>query len=235
MGMTAGALKELHELHIQLQQTQEQLDRGPKQVRARRQFVERKQAGLEEAREQLKELKAEADRKSLQLKSNENKIAELKVKLNAAQSNREFDVIKSQIEADRMANSVLEDEILETLDKVDQMQRNVKSAEQELAAAQSEEQRVREEVAQAEPGLRSRAEELEGALREAEKSLSGEVAEAYHRLVHAHGAGALAPVANDACSACYAVLSTQQKVDLKTSQIIFCRSCGRLLYLSEKE
>lgn len=230
MSTSAGGLKELHELHIQLQQVQEQLERGPKQVRARRQFAERKQEELERARKQYTELRKAADEKSLQLKSNESKIAELKIKLNSASSNREFDIIKTQIDADSMANSVLEDEILEALEKVDQMQRRIKTAEQDHTAAQSEAQRVAEEVAAAEPGLRERIGELESALRIAEQSLPDEVAEVYRRLVHAHGSGALAPVVNKACTACYAILSPQHNIELNLGKILFCKSCGRLLY-----
>ena len=71
-------------------------------------------------KEKLLELRKSADGKSLQLKSNEAKNLDLTAKLNAASSNKEYEIISSQIEADKMANSVLEDEILEALDKVDQ-------------------------------------------------------------------------------------------------------------------
>ena len=76
-----------------------------------------------------------ADQKQLQLKAGEEKIKDLKRKLNAAASNREYQILKEQIAADEMANSVLEDEILEALEKIDQFQAKIAEAEAALAAA----------------------------------------------------------------------------------------------------
>ncbi len=235
MSTAASGLKDLHQLHIQLRDVQAKLDRGPKQVKARQQFAERKQAELDAHKNHLIELKKGADRKSLQLKANEAKIAELKMKLNTASSNREFDVFKSQIDADTMANSVLEDEILEALETTDAAESALKGLEEDLATASAEGNRVAQEVAAAEPRLKEEVAELESVLRAAESSLPGEVAEVYRRLVQAHGAGALAPVENKACTACHAILAPQERVLVNTGQIIFCRSCGRLLYLASNE
>lgn len=234
MNTTAG-LRDLHELHIQLRQVREQLERGPKQIRARRQHAERRQAEVDTHREELKHLKMAADQRSLQLKTNEAKIHELKIKLNSASSNREFDIMKAQIEADTMANSVLEDEILDALDKVDRMQATIAAAEEELAKAKSEEQRVVGEVESAEPQLRQRAEELEESLRLAERDLPSSIVEKYRRLVQAHGADALAAVENRACTSCYAILSPNAIVEINTGKTQFCKSCGRLLYASPKD
>ena len=235
MSLAANELKELHQLHIQLASVEEKMDRGPRQVRAREQFVQKKQAELEEQQNKLKQLRMAADQKGLQLKSKDAKIAELRGKLNQATSNREYDIIRSQIDADTMANSVLEDEILEALEKVDQMQIAVKKVEAELAAAKAEAKRIGEEVSAAEPGLRRATEELQARLREAESRLPGTILEVYRRLVQAHGATALAAVQNNACTACHSILSPQEQVNVRTEKTVFCRSCGRLLYRAEGE
>jgi predicted nucleic acid-binding Zn-ribbon protein len=232
MSTTASGLKALHQIHIQLRQVREQLDRGPKQIRARRQHAERKQAELETLRGELKKLRMAADQKGLQLKTNEAKIFDLRMKLNAASSNREFDIMKSQIEADTMANSVLEDEILEALDKVDGMQGKIAAAEQELAKAQAEEKRMIQEIEASEPQLRRESAELEHSLKHSESDLPGAILEKYRRLVQAHGADALAAVENKACTACYAILSPNDAVEINTGKAHFCKSCGRLLYAS---
>jgi len=232
MSTTTSGLKDLHQLHVQLQHVQEQLGRGPRQIRAQRQLAERKQSEVDSNKERLTQLKMAVDLKSLQLKTNEGKIAELKTKLNVAASNREFDIIKSQIDADTMANSVLEDEILESLDKIDQIQAIIGKFEEEFATAKQEEQRVASEVAAAEPGLNGERVEFETALKTAEGELPAQITLVYRRLVQAHSAGALAPVENKACTACFAILSPNLLVELNTGKIIFCSSCGRLLYLA---
>jgi predicted nucleic acid-binding Zn-ribbon protein len=230
MSAAAAGLKRLHELHIRLQELQQQLEQGPRQIKARQQLLARKQAEIDTLKSDLKQVRMQADEKNLQLKVNESKIAQLRVKLNQATSNREFDIIRSQIDADVMANSVLEDEILEVLEKIDASQTVLKKVEDEAAHLAGEVRRVAQEIETAAPALRSKAAEIESEVREAEKILPGSVMETYRRLVQAHGAGALASVENNACTMCNEILSPNTLVELNTGKFLFCRSCGRLIY-----
>ena len=235
MTTSANTLRELHQLHLRKAELADQLQRGPRQVEARRQFTHRKDMEVEAAREKLLALRKTVDEKNLQLKTNENKIVELKGKLNTASSNREYDVLRSQIDADVMANSVLEDEILEVLEKVDELRAQCGELEQESKRARSEQERVAEEVAAREPKLKLQLDEVGAALSEAERALPHLVSEEYRRLVNAHGARALAAVENNACTECYVGLSPQSRVELNSGKLLFCKSCGRLLYRSEEE
>lgn len=235
MSTAASGLAELHQIHLQLKQVQDKLAAGPKRIAAHRQLVEKRAAEAEQYHQRLTELRMAADAKNLQLKSNEKQIADLKAKLNAAASNREFGIIKSQIDADTMANSVLEDEILEILEQADAVRAKIAAAETQQAAAASELERVTTEVTAAEPELRREAAECEESLGIAERSLPGEVAVVYRRLVNAHSAGALASVESKACSACFALLAPNELVELNVGKYLFCRSCGRLLYRAETD
>jgi len=233
MSAATAGLKKLHELHIRLQDINKQLEHGPRQVKARQQILNKKQAEIDDLKAELKQTRVLADQKNLQLKTNESKIEQLRAKLNQAQSNREFDVIRSQIDADTMANSVLEDEILEVLEKVDQIQLKSKKLDEEIEASAAEVRRMAQEVESAAPNLRAQVAEIEGSLREAEKILPHSALETYRRLVNAHGAGALATVENNACGCCFEILSPNFLVELNTGKFLFCRSCGRLLYRPE--
>ncbi len=233
MSAATAGLKRLHELHIRLQDINKQLEHGPRQVKARQQILAKKQAEADVLKGELKQTRMLADQKNLQLKTNEGKIEQLRAKLNQAQSNREFDVIRSQIDADTMANSVLEDEILEVLEKVDQQQQKIKLIEDEAAQTAADVRRVAGEIESIAPKLRAQAAELQTSLAEAEKILPTTAVAMYRRLVQAHGAGALATVENNACTACFEILSANYLVELNTGKFLFCRSCGRLLYRPE--
>src|SRR5262249_46484115 len=84
-----GGLAELHRLLVAARDVQEEMERGPRQLKARQQTIAQKQADLEAQRQKHKALRMSADQRSLQLKSNEAKIGELKIKLHQAASNRE--------------------------------------------------------------------------------------------------------------------------------------------------
>jgi len=223
-------LPELHRLLTAVEECQEEIDRGPRQLRARGQATAVRQQALDARKLSLKQLRLLSDQKSLQLKSNETKLGDLKGKLNQASSNREFDAIKVQIEADKVANSVLEDEILEALEKVDQAQVEIRQLEGELSAAKAEEERYGQQIAAALPALEQRLGGLREQLAGVEAQLPPEIVPAYRRLVQAHGAGALAGVENATCTSCYVRLTSQNAVSITQGLVMFCRTCGRLLY-----
>ncbi len=142
MSVTAAALRELHRIHQQLAELRDRLERGPKQVRAREANVAQLEAKVAEARERAKQMQMAVDRKQLDLKSGEQKVVDLRVKLNACSSNREYQALLEQIAAAEMAGSVLSDEILEGLEKIDQLVGQVKEAEKNLAAGKTRDGKV---------------------------------------------------------------------------------------------
>ena len=139
-------------------------------------------------------MRVAADQKQLQLKAGEQKIKDHRLKLNAAASNREYQILKEQIAADEMTNSVLEDEIIEALVKIDEFQAKVVAAEAALAAAREKARQVHEDVDRQQPLLQGDLRRLERELKECETSLPPTVREVYKRVVRQKGEDALACV-----------------------------------------
>ncbi len=230
MSSLSEDLFRLHTLRLELEEVEEMLLSGPRRIAAQERVIAKKLEELEEQKRRITDLRKTADQKSLQLKSNEARIADLQAKLNAAASNREYEIISSQIKADSMANSVLEDEILEAFEKVDAALAALAEMEAALTEQKTRQQQTASEVAAAESGLQERAETLRAAIKQAEKSVPSKVADTYRRLVAAHGAAALASVDDGACSCCHNKVSRQESVALNLDKILMCRSCGRMLY-----
>jgi predicted nucleic acid-binding Zn-ribbon protein len=228
-----ATLRELHRIHRQLSDLRERQQRGPKQVAAQRASFQKLEAELEAQRSALKAARMAADQKQLQLKTGEAKIADLQNKLNAASSNREYQALQEQIAADRMANSVLEDEILEALGKIDDMQRELKEFEQRVARAREEVVKVEQAVAEQAQLIQQDLTRLEAELRRVEGTLSREFADIYHRLIHSKGSDGLAQAEGEVCGGCYQQIPPNRFNQLVMGHAITCGSCGRLLYLPE--
>jgi predicted nucleic acid-binding Zn-ribbon protein len=188
---------------------------------------------LTKTKAEAKALRMAADQKQLQLKSIEDKIKDLQNKLNAATSNREYQALRDQIAADQMAKSVLEDEILEALDKTDQFQKNITEADTALVAAKQKSQQIHAEVAEQEPLLAADVARLEAELRQTEAELPGEIRELYQRVVRGKGEDALAMVEDQYCGGCNQQIPLNMFGQVKLGQPVFCKTCGRLLYLPE--
>jgi predicted nucleic acid-binding Zn-ribbon protein len=233
MSLTAAALRELHRLHQQLADLRDRLDRGPKQVRARQANVTQAEEKVAHAQAEVKAARMSADQKQLQLKTGEVKIADLKSKLNAAQTNREYQALKEQIAAAEMANSVLADEILEAFEKVDQLKLAITEAEQALAKTKEELTKVQQTVKAQEESLVTDRKRVEANLTEAEQSLPSDFRDAYYRVVKSKGQDAMAQVEGESCGGCHQSLTTNMMSDLIMLRVTFCKVCGRLLYLPE--
>jgi len=228
-----SVLRTLHRIHRQIGDVKSRLDRGPKQIAAAEANAQHRDKLLQDAKNEAKNLRMAADQKQLQLKTNENKVLDLRRKLNAATSNREYQALLEQIAADEMAKSVLEDEILEAFEKADAFQKNIAEAEAASAAARKKVEQVRGEGAQQMPQLKADLDRLETELRQTEATLPEDVRDLYHRTVRGKGEDALAVVENQFCSGCNQQIPLNVLNRIMLGQPVFCKTCGRLLYLPE--
>ena len=56
----------------------------------------------------------------------------------------------------------------------------------------------------------------------------------YDRQVAARGEDALSLARNNTCTACHSALTEQQRNDLMAGRLVFCKSCGRIVYLADE-
>ena len=226
-------LRTLHRIHRQLSDLKERLDRCPKRMRAAEANVSHRESLLAEAKKEEKTFRVALDQRQLQLKTSEAKVKDLRIKLNTAQSNREYQTLLEQLQAAEMANSVLADEILEALDKVDEHKKKVARFESDLAAARQKQETIRLDGSEQEPLLRGDIKRLEAELKHSETALPAEVRESYRRVVHHLGEDALAPVENQCCGGCNQQIPLNLCNKIMMNQPVFCKSCGRMLYMTE--
>lgn len=230
MASVSEGLTRLHQLLMALKEVRDQLARGPRQVKIREQLVAGLRDELAGKEAELKQSRAAADKKNLELRSKETHLGDLQVKLNQAASNREYDIIKGQIAADQAAKSVLEDEIIEYLERVDQVQRDLVEVKGRISKAEKDVQEFLADFESKAMALREQETRIQTEITDAEKVIPATIADTYRRLVAAHGADALAEATNGVCSYCFVTLTPQTRVELNSGAIQFC-SCGRLLFL----
>lgn len=226
-------LRTLHRIHRQLTDLKERLDRGPRQIRAVEANVKHNEDALEKIRAEAKAMRMATDQKQLQLKAGEDKIKDLRRKLNAAATNREYQALMDQIAADEMTNSVLTDEILEALEESDAFVKNISKADETLAAVRQKAEETCAEVAQQEPLLQADVDRLEAELRGAESDLPADARDLYRRVVRQKGEDAMAVVNNQCCGGCNQQVLLNDCSQIMLGQPVACKTCGRLLYLPE--
>jgi uncharacterized protein len=234
MAVSAELLELLHRIHRQLGDLRDRKERGPRQIRARESNVAKVEAELAAAQDAVKQAKLLGDRKQLDLKASETRISDWKVKLNTCNSNKEFQTMNEQIAAAEMAGSVLADEILESMEKVDQLEIVVGEVKERLNAGKTDLSKFRDSVAQESSVVAGDIKRLEGELSEAEKQLPAEFRTDYDRVIRAKGADGMARMDNGTCEGCGQSITLNQQNNLMLAKPVFCTACGRLLYRGEK-
>jgi predicted nucleic acid-binding Zn-ribbon protein len=231
--VAAETLRTLHRIHQQLGDLRDRLARGPRLIQAH-------QANLAKMESQITEIKAEAkkqrvamDGKQLQLSTNEAAVQKRRGQLREAKDNREYQALKEEIAASAMTNSVLEDEIIEAMERIEGMNAKVAEAEASLATAKKQSEKVFQEIAQQRPGLEADLHRLEGELPALEEELPVDIRETYRRAVKGKGADAMAMATGGVCGGCNQHVPLNLVAELLLSRPMLCKSCGRLLYLPE--
>jgi len=233
IALVTETLRTLHRIHRQLADLADQLAAGPRAVAVRTKQVESAEAKKTTAQDDVKKAKVAADQKQLQLKTSEAKIKDLEAKLNACKTNREYQTLTEQIAADRMATKVLEDEILEALERVDTLKPTVPAAEGEVTALKKALDEAKAKVAAETGRLESEVARVRAELETVERDLPDDVRDKYARIVKQKGADAMAPLEGQSCGGCFQQVTGNMVSDLMLGKIAACRSCGRLLYIPE--
>ncbi len=233
MTVTAEVLRKLHRIHIQLSDLNSRYERGPKRIQAGQVTIDTLNKGVDEAKELVKRARMTIDEKDLQLRERENRILDLKTKLNTASSNREYQSFVEQVAADEQANSVLSDEILELYDKLEELQGCVTKAEADLGKGQAEFEAVKKGIEDERAGLEADINRLKEELAGIESGLPSEFKADYDRIVGNRGEEGLAALDGDCCGNCYQIITSQMQSELIMLRPVPCINCGAIMYLPE--
>lgn len=233
MTVSAEVLQKLHRIHRQRSDLMSRISRGPKQIEARVASVKSLAAEAVTAQEKKLKTRKAADEKQLQLRGREDRVNELKAKLNMCGSNKEYQTLQEQIAADEQANSVLADEIFELLEKMDQYDAEIEKLNSNQQVAQADLEKTEIRIANQREQLENELSRVNDELGTIEGELKGDFKTEYERMAKARGPDALARVEEDCCGNCNQMLSPQTINSLMMSKPVFCSSCGSLLYLPE--
>ena len=230
MEVDYSLLRTIHRLLQQKTELTERIEKGPRKITVAENAEKNFENDVAEAKATKTKTQMAADDKQLQLSQREAKIEDLKSKLNTAESNREFQLLKDQIAADEQANLVLSDEILELLERIDSIEAELATFESNLAKAKQETEKVRASVAMELSSLNDDLDSVIKDLTEHEGRLVGDYAAEYRRLSASRGEDALAPTDLQTCGQCYTKITTQKMSELMMKKPVFCPSCGALMY-----
>ncbi|HLJ96764.1 MAG TPA: C4-type zinc ribbon domain-containing protein [Gemmataceae bacterium] len=233
MAGPATILREIHRLRRHAKDLQAEIDRGPRLLKAQRTKVAKQEEALQGGHDTLKRLKMSSHDKEVQLKATLQQINKHENQLNEAGSKKEYDALKTEIAADKKKCQELEDEILGHMAEIEERTAQLPALEKAVQHAKAE---YAEHEKNAQGRIAGLTEQLNKALadiQQIESTLPSDIRPQYDRLVAARGEDAMAAVEHRTCMACYTEITAQSYNDLMLSQFVFCKNCGRALYLPD--
>jgi len=232
MGTDASAaLKALHSLLQQLARAEAGLSEGPRRIALSEKQIAQTEQQIDQQKQAIRDAKKSADEQNLRLKSKEADILKLQGQLNTATSNKEYDIIKGQISAAVTSRGEIEEQGLMALESVDTANSTLKTLEADLQSRRKSLQTAKSEFETRKPVLEAEIQQLKQQITVAEEIIPGNDRANWLRLKGAHGAGCIAAVEDEFCTACDQKAIAQDLVRIRTGAIVFCRGCGRVLYI----
>jgi len=234
MSGPAAILRELHRLRRHVKDLSEQIERLPRQLKLQQIKAKTQEDLLKQAQETIKKLKVAAHEKEVAMKAKQADIAKREKQRNEAVANKkEYDALTAEIDAAKAACQQLEDEVFANFEETDKKSAQLPELEKALKQAQYEVANF-DKVSQERAGvLRGQLEQSSALLKEVEPTLPAEVLQVYLRQVQSRGEDALAAAQNKTCQACYTSLTSQMHNEMLQGMLVLCKSCGRILYLTE--
>ncbi len=198
--------------------------------------VKEKEMVVEEGEKRFKSFQVKMDNKELDLKGIESEIDKFKVQLNQIKNNKEYSALKSEIGLKEADKSVIEDEVLKMMDgleeernKVNELRNDVKQDEIKLAQLTKA---IEDDVKRIDDEIKTVIARRDGLVETLEKDPKHH----FQRLIKSTDGVAVAEVVNNACQRCFFTV-TPQTINqlLSEKELVFCLSCGRILYMNNKD
>jgi predicted nucleic acid-binding Zn-ribbon protein len=173
------------------------------------------------------------ERKKLEgdIQVQEQKVSKLKDQMMEAKTNEQLWAFQKEIGYCQNVIRKAEDRILDLMAESEPLEQNVTVAQaalkEEKQKVESEKQSTRKQTDDDEKALQEIRTQRESAVRD----LSPQVYSAYEKIRVKRRGLAVAEAAEGRCSACHLALRPQFFQDLRSNErVMFCESCGRILY-----
>jgi len=226
-------LQELDSTIHNLSRTKEKLSKDAADVE---QSVKSEQRSHETATTEAKAFRRGLDKREGDLKEIEGRIQKLETQLNAVKSNKEYAAFQHEILGLKADKSRAEDEILKMFEQTEAQQKELKNLASKAEAAETAVHGRRKAIQTALEDADARIERL----RQERAELSAKIPPAfrtpYERLLNRSDGRAMAACRNFVCEGCRMSLTTNTvSLLMGGDKLVFCHSCGRILFLGEDE
>jgi predicted nucleic acid-binding Zn-ribbon protein len=190
--------------------------------------LEETESLLEETRLKQKDLEMEIGVKETELQKYQQQMMSIK-------TNKEYDALVAEIDSLKETISQKETELLETIEKVGNLEKEVKELEVKSKEIKENNARqlsiLKEKVDSIGDTMSSKEKERQGVV----TNIPRPILSVYERVRRGKGGQAVVVVKKRACGACFKALTPHKVQEVKRADKIYtCDSCGAIIYWDEE-
>lgn len=225
-------LKEAHRLRKHLRELQQEIERGPRVMKAQLARLAAEQQAHKEHAEAITKTKLKIREDEVSLKQNNTQLAKFEKQLDDAGSPKEYEAKQSEIRQAKERIEGLEILILTQMESLDNQIAAIPAVDKQWADAQADFEQYKIDAKERLERMHADQKECTATLAKAEATLPSDVKGQYDRIIKQYGPDGLAGVAGRDCQQCRMAITEQQKQDLQRGLFICCAQCGRGLYIA---
>lgn len=225
-------LLKLQDVDAQVYKLIAEKEAKPEEAQQFKDSLAAKQAALEEAKENHKNIQLKRKENEVELGTKEGEIKKLETQLYQIKTNKEYTAMLHEIERKKADNSLLEEEILKLMEAVDATAAKIQEEKKKFEDISKD---VDVEIKKIETRVKeidSMLAELKKKREEIEPTINPKILKNYEKILNGKDGLALVEVVNDACGGCHMNLPPQVINEVRMlDHIIQCGSCQRMLYM----
>lgn len=231
MNQHLSPLIELQKLDLRIMEITEQRRRIPERLHA----VE---SPLRETRQSLQELNAAMDASVKERRAHEKDVEaqdahtdKMRARLSELKTNKEYQAHLFELQMANKKKSEIEDKVLASMEKIEQLQQTTKEAQDKVIAAEQVFTKEKQVLDELEGRLSAELTELESRQRDRSADVEPGLLARYTKLKAARKDQPLAPIKGGMCAGCRLQIPPQLIAEVKRSQDLHtCPYCHRMLY-----
>ena len=227
-------LVKLQEGDTGLYNLRKELEERPLKIKELQQQFEVQKTQLNQLEADFKKIQVERSTLEGDLAQKEDAVKKAETQLSQIKTNKEYTAKIGEIEGLKADKSIMEEKILGTYDRADEVKAKI---DQEREAVAAEEARFLEQKQTIEAEIKeleAKISEIEAGRQALLDGVDKQLLARYERILNNRDGLAVVPVVGDSCGGCFMNLPPQMVNEIrKQKELITCEICARILYLEE--
>lgn len=221
----------LQNIDLSIQELRTRIDRFPGISKALDEKLRAAQAGLDAAKDRVKNNQSNRKKLEGEIGATETKISKYRDQMMTVKTNDEYRALQHEIEHAQSGIRKTEDDILNLMIEAETSQTAIKAAEARLKEDQQKVTQERKQLTEENQRDLGALESYLKERKEIEASISADLLPHYERVKKARGGIAVAAARDYVCEVCQVRIRPQVFQEIrKNDQIIACDACQRILY-----